>query len=118
MVLSQLQNACFTQRTDTCVCASFASSRFLEEDDLNDVGLTTIEKRMLKTPCQNLLGDDLQAGIAASLRDLEADAESISLTLPKSHLFIICGQGVLLSHFYCLCFAYVWPGSTPQPCAS
>ena len=36
----------------------------------------------------------------------------------KSHLCIICGQGVLLSHFYCLCFAYVWPGSTPQPCAS
>ena len=23
----------------------------------------------------------------------------------KSHLCIICGQGVLLSHFYCLCFA-------------
>ena len=28
------------------------------------------------------------------------------------------GRGVLLSHFYCLCFAYVWPESTPQPCAS
>ena len=92
------------------------------------MGLTTIEKRMLKTPCQNLLGDDLQAGIAASLRDLEADARSIPANIAvadpwrrlagwyRCEFARLGGRcGVHQLDVAQVAFVYhLWPRSTPQ----